>query len=62
MSDSIQHTTDPDEEQLSDETLESVAGGTGAALGSADIGSPILKYPGGDDGCYPLPVAPELSV
>lgn len=65
MSDSIRRNDGANEEQLSDEILESVAGGaggTGAPLGTVDARPPIVKYPGGDDGCFPLPLPPELSV
>lgn len=59
MSDSTQQTGSANDKQLSDETLESVAGGVGelrALPGPIDIKAPIIKLPGGDDGCYPIPV------
>lgn len=59
MSDSVRQNGNTNDEQLSDETLEAVAGGAGelrALPGVIDIKPPIVRLPGGDDNVFPLPV------
>lgn len=64
MSDSAQQHGTTNEQQLSDDALESVAGGTGefgALPGLIAIRPPIVQFPG-DDGGFPtpVPVTPDL--